>query len=276
MLEYVTKRVTMWSQVEPFYSDKQMGANKTFESRGTESVLNALVLTNYDADSPTMGHTTKASLDAMWAEQLKNGPNSGAWEWLQFHNAPWEGRESQYLGATFGALAVGLTPPSYRHSPSVQINLAQLVVYLRSQYKEQPLLNRTLLLLASARLPQLLTSDEKAALKNEILSKQRDDGGWNLAQLGSWEERHDHTPFDTHSDGYATGLSALALEQTGMKRTEAPVEKGLVWLEHNQDPAQGRWVSWSLNKNRDLNSDIGRFMSDAATAFAVMALENRY
>lgn len=276
MLEYVTKRVTMWSQVEPFYSDKQAGPKKTIESRGTESVLNALVLTNYDTDSASMSKTTKMALNAMWAQQLKSGPNEGAWEWLQFHNAPWEGRESQYLGATFGAMAVSLTAGDYRQSPEVRDNLSRLTNYLRQHYKEQPLLNRTLLLLVSARLPQLLTANEKAALKKELLSKQRDDGGWNLAQLGTWEGRHDGTPFDAHSDGYSTGVSALALEQNGMERTQAPLEKALAWLEHNQDPTEGRWIAWSLNKNRDLNSDVGRFMSDAATAYAVMALENRY
>jgi squalene-hopene/tetraprenyl-beta-curcumene cyclase len=274
MLDYVVKRVTLWAEVDPFYTDKQMGLNKTVESRGTEAVLNALILANYDAETSNLSKIGKTAFDEMWSQQLTSGPAAGAWEWLQFHNAPWEGNESRYMGATLATLAVGLAPGGYLLGPEIQENLGHLTTYLRNNYKEQPLLNRTLLLLASARLPQLLTAEQKASLEDEIYSQQRADGGWNLASLGTWEQRHDHTPFDTHSDGYATGLTVLALEQTGVPRSQERLQKGLAWLQHNQDSSEGRWRSWSLNKERDLNSDIGKFMSDAATAYAVMALEN--
>jgi squalene-hopene/tetraprenyl-beta-curcumene cyclase len=50
------------------------------------------------------------------------------------------------------------------------------------------------------------------------------------------------------------------------------VTNGLDWLRHNQDPATGRWTATSLNKQRDPASEPGKFMDDAATAYAVLAL----
>jgi hypothetical protein len=40
----------------------------------------------------------------------------------------------------------------------------------------------------------------------------------------------------------------------------------------NQDVIGGQWPASSVNKERDPTSDTGRFMADAATGFAVLAL----
>ena len=45
------------------------------------------------------------------------------------------------------------------------------------------------------------------------------------------------------------------------------------WLKSNQS-ATGAWGGFSVNKNRDPASHSGKFMSDAATAFAVLALSH--
>ncbi|OLB61455.1 MAG: hypothetical protein AUI11_09635 [Acidobacteria bacterium 13_2_20CM_2_66_4] len=44
MLDVVAKRVALWKDVDPWYPDQTRGIPKTSESRGTEAVINALVL----------------------------------------------------------------------------------------------------------------------------------------------------------------------------------------------------------------------------------------
>jgi squalene-hopene/tetraprenyl-beta-curcumene cyclase len=267
LLENVTKRVQMWADVEPFYPDKLRGVPKTAESRGTESILNALILVR--AGSPN----GKLALDRMWAEQLKAGDAKGAWSWLQFHNAPWEG-DSQYFGAVLAAVAIGSAPASDRSASDVQENIRLLREYLVKNRDSQMLLDRIMLLWASTKLPGLTTEAEQKALVNEALAKQQADGGFSLTSfVGNWK-RHDDTPLETRSDGYATGVVAFVLQEAGVPRTEPRVASALNWLEHNQEKADGRWVAYSLNKQRVLDSDVGRFMSDAATAYAVLALSH--
>jgi squalene-hopene/tetraprenyl-beta-curcumene cyclase len=275
ILAGVTKRVSLWSDVKPFYSDAEAGPRKTVESRGTEVVFNALILANYDAEQGTLSPATKMAFDNMWALQLKTGDQTGGWEWLNFHNAPWEADESQYMGAVMAAVAVGLAPANYAADPKIQPSLELLKSYLTKYYNDQPLVNRLIVLLASTRVSGLLTAEQRKSLEDAVYSQQREDGGWSLPTFGKWK-RHDDTPLSVKSDGYATGLAVFALEQAGVPRTQAHIEKGLAWLEHNQDHSDGLWPSYSLNKERDPASDIGRFMSDAATAYAVMALKNSF
>jgi squalene-hopene/tetraprenyl-beta-curcumene cyclase len=85
----------------------------------------------------------------------------------------------------------------------------------------------------------------------------------------------DNTQSDTRTDGYATALATLALQAAGVSAADSRVGKGLDWLRRNQDRTTGRWMAVSPNKERDPESDPGKFMSDAATAYAVLSLTYR-
>ena len=272
LLANVGKRVRMWNEVAPFYPDKAPADPKTAESRGTESILNALILAGYDATKGNLTSEARAAFENMWAEQLKTGEAKGAWSWLQFHNAPWEG-DSQYYGATLAALAAGIAPGNYRSSPEIRDRLQSLREYLLRELPSQVLINRVMLLWASTTIPSLLSTGQQKSIVSEALGKQQADGGFSLSSfIGDWKRR-DNTPLETKSDGYATGVVALALQQAGVLREDPKLKRALTWLMQNQDTSEGRWLAYSPNKQRDLSSDIGRFMSDAATAYAVLALK---
>jgi len=288
LLENVKKRVELWNEVAPFYTDADRGEYKTVESRGTESVLNALILASNDArgdrhsdagKSARDGHiseNTLAAFENMWAEQQTAGDKKGAWLWLRFKNEPWEADDSDYYGAALAAIAVGTAPENYRARPEIQNNLKILREYLNRECARQTLSNRVVLLWALAKVPGLIESERQKAIISEVLSKQQADGGWSLSSLtGTWK-RNDGTPQEAKSDGYATGLITFALLETGVPRETSQLKQGLAWLAGNQNKTQGFWLAYSLNKNEEhhISPDTARFMNDAATAYAVLALSD--
>ena len=274
VLDSVTKRVRMWRDVDPFYTDQDRGLPKSSESRGTESILNSLILVWRDVRTGHLSADARLALDDMWALQIKAADMNGAWAWLQFHNAPFEG-DSQFYGSSLAAIAIGSAPGNYQSEPGIQNGIRLLSAWLVKNMNTQTPLDRVVLLWASAKLNGLLTHDQQSQLVEEILAKQRDDGGFSMSQLiGAWK-RHDNTPLDTASDGYATGLIAFALEQqVEAPQAQVPLKRALAWLSRNQIESDGRWPAVSLNNNRAVLSDTGLFMSDAATAYAVLALTN--
>ncbi len=118
----------------------------------------------------------------------------------------------------------------------------------------------------------ILTDDEQKKIISELLEKQLKDGGWNTASLGTYV-RGDETAQEKSSDGCATGLILHVLQTAGIAKNDPKIAKGLNWLRANQEK-NGEWRASSLNQKRDFGTRAGKYMSNAATAFAVLALSH--
>jgi len=289
LLEGVTRRVETYDTHQPFYDSSEV--QKT-ESRGTEAVLNALILASADAERSRRepAEPTRRALRRLWETQRPDG----AWDWLDFGLEPFESADAAYYGATLAALAVG-TAPAFSATPATDaaVGIEKLRGYLKDKFASQSLFNRAWVLLASTRFKDLLSGAQREALIAEIQRGQRDDGGWFLQALGTWtwgkpawRARAPGTldaSLLAKSDGYATGLIVYTLKKAGVPVEHPAVRKGLQWLRAHQQGVQVNqrihpaWRAYSLNFDREHGGEKGEpwrrmFMSDAATAFAVLAL----
>ena len=285
LLRETLLRVATYTNHEPLYKSKQE------ESRGSEAVLNLLVLVGEltsDNQAP-LAEPLRKAFEELWAAQRVDG----AWDWLDFGNEPYESADSVYYGAALAALEVGAADGYHSINESDSIGIAKLKSYLRANYASQNLYNKTWLLLASARLVDLLNHAQVSALAVELGRHQNADGGWSLYQLGPWTWSKPSAPYGppgkpdirllSQSDAYATGLVTYAMHEAGVPDVATVDQQARVWLQSNHRPwdiDQNRWDCWrtfSLNHDRENGGDEGdswprMFMSDAATAFTALAL----
>jgi squalene-hopene/tetraprenyl-beta-curcumene cyclase len=289
LLQEATQRVQTYGAHQLLY---EFNESKKVESRGTEAVLNAFVLATADATENRLepSAATRLALERLWEIQRPDG----AWDWLNFGLEPFESVDARYYGATVAAMAIGMAPGlSNRQAPQAAMGIERLYGFLKENYTSQSLYNRIWTLLASTRLKDSLTTEQRETLIAEIQSRQREDGGWALEALGAWRWSQPAAPFRApgaldasllaQSDGYATGLVVYTLRQAGLAGSQPAVRKGLQWLRTNQRSFQVNehtWLAWrahSLNFDREHGGPKGEpwrrmFMSDSATAFAVLAL----
>ena len=284
LLREINQRVETYASHEPLYGSKEG------PSRGTEAVLNALILTLEDVRQKRelMSEPTRKAFRELWERQRPDG----AWDWLDFGVEPDESADAQYFGAALGAIATGAAPGLVSKEGDSAVHIDRLRGYLGGKYAVQNRYNRLWALLASTRLAGLLNSEQRETLIAELLANQNEDGGWSLSGLGPWRWSKATAPFAppgnpdpavlANSDAYATGLIAYVLRQTGAPSMGPALKKAADWLKADQKELSGPhpWKVWqapSLNHDREHGGAHGDLwkrmvMWDGATAFAVMAL----
>jgi squalene-hopene/tetraprenyl-beta-curcumene cyclase len=284
ILDQAKNRVSNWDQLDspPFQLFYDFDDAKKKQSRGTESVLNALILSLDDRfqGRAEPSDETKKAVAILWSTQITEGQHKGSWEWLNFGMEPWESNNSPFLGACLASIAVGAALGNNRPNAGAgsQAGMGLLRDYLKKNLGSQNLHNQAWMLWAASSMDGLLTPQEKDRLVARLLAKQQSSGGWNLGSLGDFTRGEVKTP-NPAPDGYATGLVLHVLQLSGLPRENPQVGKGLSWLRSNQDKT-GAWRAASVNKNRAPESsnpakaNVGKFMWDAATGYAVLALSH--
>jgi squalene-hopene/tetraprenyl-beta-curcumene cyclase len=190
--------------------------------------------------------------DRLWSLQIKEGKDKGAWKWFHLDLDPWEMPESTFYGATLAALAA-------RNDTGHPEQIALLRDYLKREQATQPLHNRLMLLWS---MPDLVGGN----LMEEVLKKQEPDGGWTMESLGPWKG----PARSAGSDAYATGLVTYTLLKND-NQSKRRLNGAINWLKTHQN-REGFWPSTSMNKEYPADSMMVKFMQDAATGFAALAL----
>lgn len=250
VLERVRDRVRAWPDITWWYTSD---ADKVAESRGTEAVLNAFALAG-TADA-------KRALDIMFDEQRPDG----GWSWLDFGLAPWELSDAEIVGAAFAVIAVmrsSYEPPAAKRTA--------LVDFIRRKLASAHLHDQLTVLWAASYDRELLAPEQRAEIVAAVVAAQRNDGGFALADFGTWRRKDGTSNRSTTSEGYATAFAAYVLSRVDPADSSGHAARARRWLAAHQDRS-GAWLGVSLNDDDVFNRDL---MSDAATAFAVLVLRD--
>ena len=234
--------------------------------QSVETIFSAMFLSREDATKTMSAHTQKA-FDQLWALQSVDGPSKGGWRWYAANLEPWENAESGRYGASLAAVALTQTPAEYRDTPKVRDQTAALTTYLTDSIESRRLHDRLALLLARA----FVSDAVRRSTTADALGKQQSDGGWTIESLGPWAA-HPDAPPASGSNAYATAFTTFALLRGGIAATDSRLSNALTWLQSHQDPKTGAWAAVSMNKRYPDGSMESRFLQDAATAFASLAL----
>jgi squalene-hopene/tetraprenyl-beta-curcumene cyclase len=226
-----------------------------------EVVMTAAVLSINDSlTTNQLSPEARTALDRMWTLQR----DDGGFDWLKCDWPPME-IDDDY-GIAIAAMAVGAAPEAYAKTESAQRGLAKLRQYLQAN-PPPTLHHHAMLVWAESYGSRLLTDKQRETTIRQLSGLQKEDGGWSAATLADWKRADESDQDVDHSDAYGTAFAVFVLQRSGVSAQNAAIEKGIDWLKGNQRQS-GRWFSRSLYK------DSTHYLSHAASAMAVMAIQS--
>ena len=86
---------------------------------------------------------------------------------------------------------------------------------------------------------------------------------------GTWKAQ-EKAPPDSGSNAYATAWATFAAHESGVSCKQ--LKPALEWIRQRQDPATSAWNAVSMNKVFPADSMQIKFMTDAATGYAIAVL----
>ena len=212
----------------------------------------------------TVDNRVLALMDYLWKTQDKRGG------WYYSTNEPLVPflERNRYYTSLLVAVGAGYLSGRYEETPLRREGLTRLTKFLKRNFPKN-LHERAVLMWASARTPGLLSSGQRRSIARALLRAQNEDGGWTLAALGTWP-RLDGDLNDPHgpSDGYATGLAALALCEGGSARSDPRILRAMQWIDTHQR-VSGRWFTRSTYSDH-----FDNYISNMATAYAMKARQS--
>ena len=238
--------------------------------RPTQVAYIAQGLAEWDAHvTGKLSDETRDALALMLTLQGEDGSWGNTECWPPFES-------SDYQGATIAALALATAPGYLDEMDEEQAAVvAKLKDYFRTTEPAHDYA-RLLLLWTAARMPGLITEQQKRETIDMLWRHQRSDGGWSIRTFSSPEKwgggnraeklRAEPEFTDPPSDGHQTGLVVLVLRESGVKADDERIQQAVRWLRSNQRQS-GRW--WT----RSLNTDDYHFITYSGTFYALLALQ---
>lgn len=225
-----------------------------------EVLMTAHTLALNDATTTgKLAEPTRVALDRMWTVQR----DDGGFSWLKCGWPPMESDDD--FAVPVVAIAVAAAPDNYNKTEQAVRGIEKLRQYLAKN--PPPTLHHEAMLLWADSLERGWLSDEKReGVIGKLKELQLADGSWALASLGNWEREDGSPQTKDQGDGYATGFVSFVLHRAGVKSSDPALQKSLSWLRANQRTS-GRWFTRSLHK------DSQHYISNAGSAFAVLALK---